>query len=87
MSRNHRPAVWRRRWSRVRRRALDRDGWRCRKCGKAGILEVHHVKPLDDGGDDSLDNLVTLCRGCHIDHHRRTDPDGAAWRAALDELM
>lgn len=28
-------------------------------------LEVHHVVPLHNGGDDSLHNLVALCPNCH----------------------
>ena len=40
----------RRQWARVRLAVLDRDSWRCQKCGKAGRLEVDHIKPLEDGG-------------------------------------
>ena len=29
---------------------LERAGWRCERCGKAGRLEVHHVRPLHKGG-------------------------------------
>lgn len=56
-------------WSVVRRRILDRDGWRCRGCGSGGGLDVHHRRPLRtfevaaDGNRES--NLVTLCRTCH----------------------
>jgi 5-methylcytosine-specific restriction protein A len=28
-------------------------------------LEVDHIKPLADGGTDSLDNLQILCTDCH----------------------
>ena len=31
-------------------RCLDRDGWACVKCGKAGRLECDHRIPLEDGG-------------------------------------
>ena len=57
-------------WKMLRRFVLDRDGWRCTKCGRAGAMEVHHVKPIEDGGLDEPGNLVTLCRGCHIAEHR-----------------
>jgi hypothetical protein len=30
-----------------------------------GTLGVHHLVPLADGGTNSLDNLVTLCRVHH----------------------
>ena len=59
------------RWQGVRRAVLERDGYRCTNtdCGKAGKLEVHHVKALFKGGlPYVLDNLKTLCRNCHIEH-------------------
>ena len=37
-------------WSKVRILAKDRDGWACVKCGKAGRLEVDHIKPVALGG-------------------------------------
>lgn len=58
-------------WHNVRLAILERDGWRCTKCGRAGALEVHHVKPLEEGGHPtSPDNLVTLCRDHHQLEHR-----------------
>ena len=29
---------------------FDRDGYRCRTCGKAGRLNCDHVKRIEDGG-------------------------------------
>ena len=48
-------------------------------------MEVHHVKPLHLGGAPfDLANLATLCRDCHIEHHRPpVDPERAAWAAFL----
>ena len=76
---------WRRRaWDRVRRVVLDRDGWRCQRCGSVGRLEVHHA----DGDPSHADpaRLVTLCRGCHIAVHARAlTPAEAAWEAMVRE--
>ena len=58
-------------WQTIRRLALDRDGWRCCGCGKAGRLEVHHLRRLIDGGTNELLNLRTLCVDCHKAAHRR----------------
>lgn len=61
------------RWERTRKEVLERDGYRCQRCGKAGILEVHHVTPLqDDPAQDPYDpdGCLLLCRGCHILTHR-----------------
>jgi hypothetical protein len=53
-------------WQRARARAKERDGHRCRLCGSTDRLEVHHVRALSRGGDPyHLNNLITLCRGCH----------------------
>ena len=53
-----------------RRAALDRAGWRCEQCERAGRLEVHHKRPLHKGGSHALDNLQVLCVSCHIELHR-----------------
>ena len=74
-------------WKQARKAAKDRDDWRCRECGKAGVLEVHHIKHVRNGGLDDLDNLKTLCRGCHILKHRRTKSKAqTAWDIAVREL-
>ena len=33
------------------------------------FLEVHHVKSLSDGGEDTLDNVIALCPNCHREKH------------------
>lgn len=51
----------------MRRGILERDGYRCRKCGAAARLEVDHIVPLHRGGDEwDSANLQALCRTCHI---------------------
>ena len=32
-------------------------------------LEVHHRKPLADGGTDTIDNAIALCPNCHRKAH------------------
>ena len=72
------------RWRAIRRRVLNRDGWRCTACGAAGRMEVDHVQPLNRGGDDDLANLRALCRTCHIKRHSPAEhPERRAWRAYL----
>ena len=34
-------------------------------------LEVHHKEFRSQGGDDSEQNLITLCAGCHSLAHRQ----------------
>lgn len=40
-------------------------------------LEVHHIIPLSDGGEDKLDNVCALCPNCHKLLHfgRQNDKD------------
>ena len=77
-------AIPSRTWLRVRRRILDRDGYRCRECGKPGRLEVHHRVPLARGGAAlDPDNLLTLCACCHKRQHTDPDPERRAWRDYL----
>ena len=81
-----------RRWARVRREVLERDGYRCQGCGKAGVLEVDHVVPVSAGGDRwDLANLQALCRGCHIAKTRnetgpRPSPARERWDRLIEEL-
>lgn len=45
-----------------------RDQFICQYCGAhppATILEVDHIRPVADGGDNSMDNLVTACWDCN----------------------
>lgn len=47
---------------------MRRDKHTCRKCGYKPTderLEVHHIVPQAFGGNDSVDNLATLCSTCH----------------------
>ena len=72
------------RWARLRRFILDRDSWRCQRCGMYGRLEVHHQD--GDPSNNTPDNLTTYCRRCHLQHHAPViSPEVAAWRALVDE--
>jgi 5-methylcytosine-specific restriction endonuclease McrA len=55
-----------------------RDGKQCRCCDKrsdpnaTGLLKRghrHHLIYRSAGGEDSMQNLVTLCSQCHSDEH------------------
>ena len=82
------------RWKRVRRAAIERDGYRCRACGKAaGRFEVDHIVSIAAGGEPyDLENTQTLCVGCHLDKSTR-DRGGVphvpdpAWKRLVDELL
>jgi hypothetical protein len=55
----------------LRFRVLQRDGFRCRYCGRSGnapgvVLHVDHVVPLAAGGTSTEDNLLTACEECNL---------------------
>lgn len=61
-------------WDERRGIVKQRDGYKCTECGypdgfsrRSRNLHAHHIIPLSKGGDNSLDNLVTLCHICHRD--------------------
>lgn len=56
-------------WKAKRQMVLERDNFRCRKCGTGKNLDVHHIT-YDHLGNEPLDDLVTLCRDCHNDVHK-----------------
>lgn len=43
----------------------ERDGWRCRSCNRRDGINAHHIKYRSQGGNDEIDNLVSLCVRCH----------------------
>ncbi|SKA96724.1 HNH endonuclease [Paucidesulfovibrio gracilis DSM 16080] len=64
----------------VRREVYMRDKHTCRDCGwnhglwnpsDARHLEAHHVQHHADGGENTVENLVTLCNICHDVRHRK----------------
>jgi 5-methylcytosine-specific restriction endonuclease McrA len=62
----------------LRQQILRRDGWRCQLCGALSNLEVHYKEFRSQSGDDSEENLITLCAECHARIHResfKTVPD------------
>ena len=53
----------------LQQQVLRRDGWKCQFCGSRSNLEVHHKEFRSQGGDDSEENLISLCAGCHSRVH------------------
>ena len=64
---------------RLRFEVLQRDGHRCRYCGKSAAdskLAVDHVIPVALGGEDTPEHLVTACVDCNAG-------DAMRWAAAM----
>ncbi|RLA50870.1 MAG: HNH endonuclease [Gammaproteobacteria bacterium] len=65
----------------IRVATLVRDDFSCKKCewshetNRMGdnirnLLELHHIEYHADGGENAIENLITLCNICHDDVHR-----------------
>jgi len=65
----------RRNWKEARQK-VEREGFRCRVCRSSFQVEAAHVIPRSlapgVGTNMSADNIVPLCRECHVeyDQHR-----------------
>ena len=59
-------------WQRTRK-AYAEEHPLCEECLKAGRLvpveQVHHIRPLAEGGTHARDNLISLCKSCHARIH------------------
>jgi hypothetical protein len=69
---------------RVRAYVRSRANGFCEACGKPApfehedgtvYLEVHHVKPLSEGGSDRITNAVAVCPNCHRRFHFSRDKE------------
>jgi 5-methylcytosine-specific restriction endonuclease McrA len=64
----------------------ERDNFTCRDCGLKGSpgkgegsVQAFHLKPIRDGGEHTLDNLLTLCYACRR-HRERLRKNGSTSR-------
>lgn len=64
----------------IRRAVIERDGYKCKDCGwhhrkwnpsDPRHLEAHHKKQHAKGGENTVENLITLCNICHDKAHRK----------------
>ncbi len=88
-------------WNVAKTIALERDGYKCRICGRAPMIsenidgverlrvevEVHHIVPRIVGGSDSTKNLITLCKDCHIKTFKNSYKGVPKLERGLDEMV
>src|SRR5690606_17176372 len=55
----------------LRRKVKARDHGRCRVpwCRSSRNVDCHHLDPVSEGGQHTLENLILLCESHHIAHH------------------
>lgn len=61
-------------WRYLRMDTLSRDNFTCRLCNTdyrhlPQLLHAHHIVYLKNGGENVIDNLMTLCKSCHFELH------------------
>lgn len=52
----------------IRFEVFKRDKFTCQYCGQMApdvILEIDHIKPVAEGGENDILNLITACRDCN----------------------
>ena len=54
-------------------------GCKCMFCGSSPV-EYHHIVPLAQGGDNRINNLVPLCRACHLKAHGKNPIEGKQYK-------
>lgn len=82
----------------LREQALKRDNYECQLCKREGkvhldstkiegerksiILNVHHIKEIEDHPELALDlnNLMTICLSHHNEQHNRFKPSNNKWK-------
>ncbi len=69
-------------WQWIASKRQEIDHYTCQVCGKDlhgdegwnRKAEVHHIKPIKDGGDEfDINNCITLCHNCHMIQHKKGD--------------
>ena len=77
------------RWKALRSRVFRERGEQCESCFSIGEVQVHHRVPVSLGGAifDS-DNLIVLCRSCHLEAHRKIEESKMPeWKRNLYRLV
>jgi len=66
------------RFKKAQKKRLMKAASRCALCGNgavggsrhAAVLELHHILPRCKGGTNDDDNLIVVCRHCHVAIHK-----------------
>jgi len=60
----------------VREYVIHRDNHTCQHCRgkkKNKVLQVHHINGKSEGATDRPEELLTVCKTCHDEHHKGID--------------
>jgi hypothetical protein len=77
----------------MRFEVFKRDKFTCQYCGRSApdvILNADHIKPVAEGGKNSMINLITSCFDCNSGKGKRElsdDTEAAKQKRQLDDLQ
>lgn len=53
----------------TKKEVMQKAGYCCCICHKPSVsVQVHHIMPEAEGGDDSIENAAPLCPSCHAEY-------------------
>ena len=73
----------------MRFEVFKRDKFTCQYCGRMApdvILEVDHIKPVAEGGNNGILNLITSCRDCNRGKGKRLLNQSTELKVQQDRL-
>ena len=53
-----------------RERIFKRDGRKCKECGTTKNLQIDHIIPIWQGGNNTDENKQVLCQKCNLDKNK-----------------
>lgn len=72
----------------IRFEILKRDGFQCQYCGSSApdvVLNVDHINPVSNGGDNNVLNLITSCFACNAGKSDRKISDSDVLKKSLNQ--
>jgi len=73
----------------LRFEVFKRDSFTCQYCGKSApevVLEVDHINPVKNNGDNNILNLVTSCMDCNRGRGAKELSDNTVLKAEKEQL-
>ncbi len=68
----------------LRLECIKRDRGVCQICKRPKVnLIAHHIIPLNKGGEDNLNNLVTICKDCEKEYYSELHQSDHGWQETM----
>ena len=73
----------------IRFEVFKRDNFTCQYCGKSApdvVLEIDHINPVKNGGDNNIMNLITSCFDCNRGKGKRKLTENEEIKIQMEQL-